>query len=684
MDNSSKEVYKELLKKKVDLEKEIGVIEESYEGVQNEHNMKLLGELNHEKQLLLNKKKNHADALQTLELQLEGVNKRLEAFTGSGSEKIIQAIAKQSFFFFINKLNVVFEKTSGLFWPNMNKIDHKCCEKIGAPFTDIEGLSGWRFPDAREIFSFATNKKNPFRKGGCNYLMNCRYFWTANGSYSFADLCDNTSGSSYSDRAFLPCTSALTDNSRYAVLTSGNDNILSPEQRAKLILELFLEKNLVPAFDDKAITPIFEKIYLEKPPLLKQLQEVEAKIAELQNKVELTLDFDYLPLMEKYDLPAIEKSVIKYYEAVQSWCDEMLDKLNDYEKSHADLIADFNQIGGMLANKYIANDKLSETENDLLAARQAFFRKKLALSMGGVKRKIVAVKQQADALEDRLEDVDEGNDALHQLAAIEKEPLVSFPFLAENTAKIIRNALRTTEYFRTHREFIKFAITAWDSWSKDYLHFKTAGFAQIQSSCQEDSIEDEVWQVWCQDWSDLRYKVEQKLQPLIERGLKGDIPTIQGDKNVIEELVKVLAAYKAAIDNFFLEDRKAVYQNFFFQAGGELQEKFESELKLYRCTVKLQSDLQKLIFNCSEVEDRMFILTWASDLLNIQIDELLTYVADQRFTKISEKVLSDFAQLRLQNLDVYLNDAKVYGQEKERREKEFNSLMFKMRKEAMK
>ena len=37
-------------------------------------------------------------------------------------------------------------------------------------------------------------------------------------------------------------------------------------------------------------------------------------------------------------------------------------------------------------------------------------------------------------------------------------------------------------------------------------------------------------------------------------------------------------------------------------------------------------------------------------------------------------------ELKKKNFEVYLSDAKAYGEEQERREKEFNSLIFKMRK----
>ncbi len=89
---------------------------------------------------------------------------------------------------------------------------------------------------------------------------------------------------------------------------------------------------------------------------------------------------------------------------------------------------------------------------------------------------------------------------------------------------------------------------------------------------------------------------------------------------------------KKSIDSFFLEERKGIYQKFVFQAGGELQDKFEVESALYKCTFALQSDLSEIVFNCRDAEDRIFILKWANSMLDIQIDEILTFVADYNGT----------------------------------------------------
>lgn len=126
-------------------------------------------------------------------------------------------------------------------------------------------------------------------------------------------------------------------------------------------------------------------------------------------------------------------------------------------------------------------------------------------------------------------------------------------------------------------------------------------------------------------------------------------------------------------------------QKFFvFQSGGELQDKFETESSLYKYVAQFQSALQDIIFNCKNAEDRVFILNWADSLLDIQIDEILDFVANNDLQKIFRTILDEFAALKQKNYDIYLADVKAYSEEKARREREYNSLIFKMRKDLMK
>ena len=115
-----------------------------------------------------------------------------------------------------------------------------------------------------------------------------------------------------------------------------------------------------------------------------------------------------------------------------------------------------------------------------------------------------------------------------------------------------------------------------------------------------------------------------------------------------------------------------------------MQEKFETEQELYKLSEKFQFDLQKIIFSRDKTEERIFLLRRAEPLLNISIDEISEFIRDKELDAISEEVLTQFAELRRQNFATYISDSKAYSEAVQKREKEFNALIFRMRKDLRK
>ena len=185
--------------------------------------------------------------------------------------------------------------------------------------------------------------------------------------------------------------------------------------------------------------------------------------------------------------------------------------------------------------------------------------------MNSVKTKLLAVKKQADALEYRIDEIDEGENSLRELAELEQKKRASFAFLAENTAKIIKNALRKIEYFEANHTFVMNAINIWENWTEGYRVFKTTYKEDMKHDCEDDGIEEEIWSAWYQDWQQLRYAIELKMQPVIERGLCGSMPTNKEVKtSVPEQLIHIFAEYTKQIDKFYKEERNGIYQKFAF------------------------------------------------------------------------------------------------------------------------
>lgn len=670
-------------------------IEESCEGIENENNAQRVQALNLEHAQLSAQKQEISAKLSALESRLSAISSEITKLSGTGIDRILEAIKKQRWYFFKNKTKVLLDRDTGLLWADLHYYDKNTItvsiNKIDLSIYYCDDINNWQIPTYSQFKKMIEDKTFPLHSSKAKYwelgikneLDNTYWPWyiNDNGKIRIISLSNNLGIEDRDDSLLLPCSDKYCIGCDYENKVSPNNPNYTEKERLQFTLDLFVENDLWPIFDDEEITELYKKIYYEKPKLLEQLQELQTEIESLQTVVLISSTFDYTALLAKYDIKAIDNSIIKYYQAVQQWTEELMEKLDYYEKEKEEVILDFNLIGLKLGKKYDKSDMLTVEENTLLCERQRYFASRFSLGMNSVKSKILAVKHQADELEYRIDEIDNGEDSIHQLALLEKEERASFGFIAENTAKIIRNALKKIEFFEANHQYVAWAIESWEEWTEKYKVFKTTYHEELKGSCEDDSIEEAVWQKWYADWQSLRFKIEQKVQPIIEKELRERIAMVEEDEiSVVQQIIAELKVYRDAVDTFYREERKGIYQTFVFQPNGDVQDKLETEIRLYKLTAEFQSALQSIIFNCAKAEDRIFILNWANSLLDIQIDDILALVSDNDLDKISDTILTEFSELKKKNYEIYLADAKSYGEEQARRDKQFNSLLFKMRK----
>lgn len=675
----------------------IQTLEEQYEGIENEHNAQKLQELNKVQAQLMGSQNNLKQQLQSIQGKLKIINNEIDKLSSTTTiDKILEAIKNQRWYFFKNKQHILMDKTTGILWVNLDYFsykkeqEHNNCynideAKILVNNYSVDDINDWQIPTFEVFKQMIYDKTFPFKQGDY-WKITDKYFWHCNINNWSSNRVDLEDFSKSSGEAYvLPCSYHLIQDSEYEKNISENNNVYTEKERLQFTLDLFRENELLPIFKNNEITDLYKKIYFEKPRLLQALSEVETQLAQCEEVNTVTINFDYTTLLNKYDIASIDKSIIKYYEAVQKWIDELMEYLADFEQQKESVIQDCNQIGLQLSTTYKDDSNLTEAENELLKNRQYYFKDKLALGMDKVKANLLKIKQQADDIEYTINEIDDGDNAIYELAQLEKKERASFVLIAENTAKIVNKALQKIDFFEHNRDFIIKAVEVWSKWNKDYKVFKTKQYEELKHSCEEDDIEAEVWQKWYEDWQKLRFTIEEKLQPMIARGLKGDIETKEEQEiPIIMQAIYVLNDYKIAVDNFYLEERKNIYQQYVFQNCGDLQEKFEVEKELYARTMNLQKALQNIIFNCKKEADKIFILRWIDNLIDIQINEIIQFVADNNLEQISQEVLNEFAKLKQKNYYMYLADIKAYSQEQANREKAYNSLIFKMRKGLMK
>ena len=670
-------------------------IEEQCQGIENKHNAQKVQELNKVQAQLIGSQNNLKQQLQSVQEKLKNINNEINKLSSTATDRILEAIKNQRWYFFKNKKHILMDKTTGILWANLDYFPYAEGSDNGWYKLDeaktlvnnysADGIDDWQIPTLEVFKHMFYDKTFPFT---ADYPIKGKSYWFSNvdnWSYYAIQINGNDITNNNTTSAILPCSYYLIQNSEYEKNVSENNPLYTEKERLQFTLDLFRENELWPIFDDEEITDLYKKIYFEKPRLLQALSEVETQLAQCEKVKTITANFDYTILLNKYDIASIDKSIIKYYEAVQKWIDELMEYLADFEQQKESVIQDCNQIGLQLSTTYKDDNNLTEAENELLKNRQYYFKDKLALGMDKVKANLLKVKQQADDIEYTINEIDDGDSAIYELAQLEKKERASFALIAENTAKIVNKALQKIDFFEHNRDFIVKAVEVWSKWNEDYKVFKTKQYEELKHSCEEDDIEAEVWQKWYEDWQKLHFTIEEKLQPMIARGLKGDIEAKEKQETpIIMQAIYVLNDYKIAVDNFYLEERKNIYQQYVFQNCGDLQEKFEVEKELYARTMNLQKALQNIIFNCKKEADKIFILRWIDNLIDIQINEIIQFVADNNLEQISQEVLNEFAKLKQKNYYMYLADIKAYSQEQANREKAYNSLIFKMRKGLMK
>lgn len=696
-----------LLLQKEEIIGDIRDIEEACEGIDNKNKAKKITALNMDKSDLLAKKNSIVIELNRIEQKLNNINEEINNLSSTGIDRILEAIKEQRWYFFKNKPKVLMDRETGLLWPNLDYFEYIKGESeyytLEESFyiledLEIDGYSGWEFANKNQIIKMIHDKSFPFQQGN-NKRINDYCYWICFDEYTrniynsnvlIIDLDDYSMKVNEFSGALIPCYNKLTNNS-YAKDIIKENKVYTEREKLEFTLNIFINNGLQPIFKNEDLTELYKKIYIEKPLLLEKLNELQEQINEVQQEVLLSSTFNYKNALVKYDIEEIDNSVIKYYEAVNTWIDELMDKMKYYESVKSEVIRACNVIGLTLSKKYEDSPNLTDEENSLLKERQSYFKRHFELGMSDVNSKLLAVKRQAQDIEDRIDDINNGNNSIKELALLENESRASFSFIAENTANIIKNALIKIEYFEKNMEFVTLAVKVWDEWTEDYKVFKISKREELKNISEGDGIEKEVWERWYTDWNNSRFIMEKQLLPLIQRGLKGEIITNKvkanediKSENIIKILLEILKEYKEKVDDFYLEERKGIYQKFAFQVGGDLQEKFEAESRLFKITATFQEKLQQVIFSVDKVEDRMFLLEWSNSLTDLQIDEILYFIKDKELSKISQNVLREFADLKCKNYDIFISDAKSYSQELARRENQYNSLIFKMRKDLMK
>lgn len=634
--------------------------------------------------------------LQTANSKVKTINKKIEEVSAQIAQisddkfmkKLFDYISSTRWFFFENRKMFLFDKWSGLLWANLehftpNELDLNSAKNESNKI-NWHDLQNWRLPTRDEFWFMISDKSFPFQEGRNYRIHNSCYWQTSEGRIDLDSSGPNWTATQNAC-PYLPCNSSFaTDAFRPATIEKF---ISEAEEQKKIedLLSFFGNQGWVPKFKDKQLAEIYHS-YQQKPQLLEKISLLEIEISELyqQSKKSLiTVDFNYQTHLLHYNLQEVNSSALKFYRNSIAWLNNLIICLDDFSKEHYDYISTMLQIHHKVNAPYISDDTFSEEENQYLALQQEKLKVIFDFDFDIVKQKLYGFKEEAEAKLSIIERVGSEQNRLQKLAEIEQEQRPDFAFFAEYTGDLIQEKMKKFSWYEKQHENITLILKKLDGFYQDYKIFTDKTKADFFKKSKEESIEMDKSESWFSEWRKERFVLIKKALALINNFAFEKVL----NETIILSLFGAIEAYRKKMDAFYSNETLSIHQKYAFQQGGDLQEKFEREIGLAKVTNEFAANLQKILFECDNSADKIYLIRWSKEWLDDQIEEIILFAEKNKLHDITPVFCDAIEQLRLlkrQNLEVFLNDINSYSMLQKKRNDEYHSLMFKMRKELTK
>lgn len=654
-----------------DLLKKIREIESECEGIENENNAKRIQELNLSQAKLLAQKNQLSAKLTDVQNKLTEIGKEITELSGTGVDRILEAIKKQRWYFIKNKPKVLLDRDTGLLWANLNyynimKNDNMDCHVWNEDYSvvktyEFDGYKSWNLPSKNQAIKLTEDKSFPFmdKNSSLHYIINMkgksisaiRLSDVANISMYLGSNYPNTSNH---ESGWLPCSPTLVENSDYEKNVSPGNQVYTEKERLQFTLDLFVENELMPIFDDEEISELYHKIYFEKPALVDELQKVQSEIENLSKITVLTSEFDYKVLLSKYDVDSINNSLVKYTDAVKRWIDGLLDKLDYFELSMSSNISELNDITESLCSKDFSS--LSNGHKRIFDSQKSSLERLFSVNLKEVRRKLLTYKNNAVEIEKELELSDIEDNPLECLEELEKQSRPKFEFIAEHTAQIIKDALLKVEFFDNNKDFVKTIISVFERWFDEFQSIINIDTEEPRKkvSVNKNRNSGNYFKIWIESF----FNAEKILIPLCERYIKTKLVSTKEKQKIYSQCITCFNTYIISVSKYFKEQENSnVYALHSFT---------DLQLELIKIANVLKCDLKEVIFGCENIPDKVFLLNLADEcILHKQIDSIIQHYTGNS-KQLSSEITGALNKIKCSRLDVCLDSPKSYQKECDR------------------
>ncbi|MDN5513424.1 MAG: hypothetical protein L0G64_14170 [Acinetobacter sp.] len=475
-------------------------------------------------------------------------------------------------------------------------------------------------------------------------------------------------------------------------------------EKSKIILDFFLEQDWIPNFE-----PFLEKFhneedddfkerlneaqqqcdeynrifdaYYKRIQLQKQLIGLESQIAELPEPAPVNLftsDFDYRLDLNNYDLSAIQSSVWQYGQASQQWINTLLNRIDEWENQHLNLVKNTVELNQELDKKLPVSMNVTAEEKQLLESQLQQLKKRLDIGLTPLRSNLINLFSESQQISLNLEQTN----TLVGLAKIEQQLRPSFELLAEHSAILCTNTLKEMEWLDQSLDFVKSIVSVLRKSAEDYLILVDKYQQDLMQLGLDNSIESEEIAKWFAEWRSERLSLLKQIQPLLDAGLNKII-----DEQTVLDVLPCIEQYQSGLDQFYLQKRLGIHTTYAFQANGHRQEKLEKEQELTKLVHQFMQQLEKIIFNTKTTAQKIWLIRFSEVWQQGVVNQITDFLAKEQLIERDDVVLimsEELRKVQQQNLAACLQDAQSYSEALTQREKDVNTLIFKMRKTLQK
>ncbi len=323
-------------------------------------------------------------------------------------------------------------------------------------------------------------------------------------------------------------------------------------------------------------------------------------------------------------------------------------------------------------------ESCTEGDHQLIHQRTKYLSEHLNFGMESLNSDLLSFKEEAVSL------IYELNNAknLQAVYKFNKKELPDFYLIAEQTSALFSAQLLKVEMFKNNQETFNQIADIHEKWRNNLREFLNVTKSHFNKHCKKNKIEEELFTKWYNEWSEIRLSIERHIEPLIKAGIEKVLP--------FKEIIRISdLTSKFLTDEYDLLYSKQlipIYQyHYSDKKTGELLLTLEKESLIHKILSKFRSKIEDIIFDVDTNEGRLFIVRWAQDWYEEQIDNIVTFTANKDVSdKIAKDTLKDLHELKQRNFETVLLDKKAYAEANKELTDAFNALMFKMRKEAEK